>query len=348
MERPSGSRLASIFRALAVPIAPADGVRYVSAMIVLGDGGGSVPRSGEFQVQLSGANWLIKMGAYVSSGEWHPGLSGFGPGSSRVLSNGRVNLGQALHFILKLEPKATTLHCSLFVDKSSEQTPDAVMDVFSDTFTTVGLISNHPFAVDELRVADTWAELAAVAPAVRPSVILPTSQFPEGSTGPHDIQIPIRLSEPSPFATRVGISAVAGSATASADFVPRAGTIEFAPGETEKNFQLQIIGDTEQEADETVLIAVTSASGAKLPDGKGVVTIGNDDAAVVDPNLWIQLELDEPVLRWSITPQHWPLQYSKDLVSWENVLPAISSAENGELKLSGNETSGYYRFLRVE
>ena len=57
MERPSGSRLSSIFRALTVPIAPADGVRYVSAMIVAGSGGGSLPRGGEFQVQLSGANW---------------------------------------------------------------------------------------------------------------------------------------------------------------------------------------------------------------------------------------------------------------------------------------------------
>ncbi|MDX2247466.1 MAG: family 16 glycosylhydrolase [Bacteroidia bacterium] len=69
-----------------------------------------------------------------------------------------------------------------------------------------------------------------------------------------------------------GETAVAGQ-----DYTESSGTITLAAGETEKSFNITVLGDTKNEPDETFLVTLTNASGAKLFDDEAVGTIRNDD-----------------------------------------------------------------------
>ena len=67
-----------------------------------------------------------------------------------------------------------------------------------------------------------------------------------------------------------------GTATA-ADYEPASGTLTFAPGETQKTVAVQVNGDEAPEADETVLLDVSNASGAPIETAQASGTITDDD-----------------------------------------------------------------------
>jgi len=86
--------------------------------------------------------------------------------------------------------------------------------------------------------------------------------------------------------TRTGNLAVAstvtvktrnGTAVAGSDFTARSATVTFAPGESTKTVAVDLTGDTTAEPNETLTLALTSASGATLTDGGATGTIVNDD-----------------------------------------------------------------------
>jgi hypothetical protein len=79
-----------------------------------------------------------------------------------------------------------------------------------------------------------------------------------------------------------------GSATAGSDYqaLPPT-TLNFAPGETNKNVSVTILGDTTVEFDEWFLLNLSMPVGAAIDDGSGMATITNDDAAQAAPSLAI-------------------------------------------------------------
>src|SRR5262249_32012296 len=68
-----------------------------------------------------------------------------------------------------------------------------------------------------------------------------------------------------------------GTATAGSDYAAAAGTLTFNPGETTKTVAVTVYGDTVAEANETVLLNLSGASGAAIYRGQGGGTIFNDD-----------------------------------------------------------------------
>ena len=69
-----------------------------------------------------------------------------------------------------------------------------------------------------------------------------------------------------------------GTATAGGDYTgPTVVTLTFAPGQTTATVTFTIIGDRSKEANETVLVQLSNASGATIGDGQGALTIVNDD-----------------------------------------------------------------------
>jgi hypothetical protein len=82
------------------------------------------------------------------------------------------------------------------------------------------------------------------------------------------------------YATGAGGTALAGS-----DFAATSGTITIAPGETSATISIPVSGDTLYEADETVQLTLSDASGATFAGGAASLTatgtIKNDDAPPV-------------------------------------------------------------------
>ena len=69
-----------------------------------------------------------------------------------------------------------------------------------------------------------------------------------------------------------------GTATSGSDYAVLAGgTLRFAAGETSKTISVSVRGDTADEANETVVIALSDASGASLASARGTGTIADDD-----------------------------------------------------------------------
>ncbi len=69
-----------------------------------------------------------------------------------------------------------------------------------------------------------------------------------------------------------------GTATAaSGDYRDLSGVLNFAPGETLKRVQVEIVGDTQVEEDETFFVDLFQASGVEIVDSQGEGTILNDD-----------------------------------------------------------------------
>ncbi|MYI80420.1 MAG: hypothetical protein F4060_10835, partial [Holophagales bacterium] len=71
-----------------------------------------------------------------------------------------------------------------------------------------------------------------------------------------------------------------GTATAGTDYETfEAGTLLFEPGETSKSVEVTVLGDVLDEADETVIVELSDASGARIGEGSGTGTgtIMDDD-----------------------------------------------------------------------
>ena len=77
----------------------------------------------------------------------------------------------------------------------------------------------------------------------------------------------------------VAYSTASGTAAAGSDYVAASGTLTFTPGASTRTFTVTVNGDTALEADETVLVNLSSAINAVIGDGQGIATITNDDAA---------------------------------------------------------------------
>jgi endoglucanase len=89
-------------------------------------------------------------------------------------------------------------------------------------------------------------------------------------------EIAVTLSDPSNKTVQVNYKPANGTALAWGDYLPTSGTLTFAPGEISKTILVKVNGDGVAEADETFLVNLSHAKGAKIADGQGVVTIVDD------------------------------------------------------------------------
>jgi Calx-beta domain len=75
-----------------------------------------------------------------------------------------------------------------------------------------------------------------------------------------------------------------GSATAPDDYTSTSGTLSFAPGETTKQVDVPVVGETAAELEETFALNLSAASHAAIDDDPGVGTITDNDP---DPSISI-------------------------------------------------------------
>ena len=99
----------------------------------------------------------------------------------------------------------------------------------------------------------------------------------EGDTGSIDATFTVTLTPASTQTVTVAWATANGTATAGSDYVAASGALTFAPGVTSVSIPITIIGDTTYEADQTVLVNLSSATNATIADAQGMLTITNDD-----------------------------------------------------------------------
>ena len=103
----------------------------------------------------------------------------------------------------------------------------------------------------------------------------------EGNSGTTFMTFTVSLDKPAgPGGVTFDVSASDGSATlAGADFLPTAGNLVIAEGQSSRTVSVLIVGDTAVETDETFQLDVTNITGATAVDTEGLGIILNDDFA---------------------------------------------------------------------
>ena len=91
------------------------------------------------------------------------------------------------------------------------------------------------------------------------------------------VDFEVTMSRASTETVTVNYGTSSGTAQAGADYVATAGTLTFAPGETEKTVQVTLIDDAVDEGRETFRFELSEASGAVIADGDATVWVSNGD-----------------------------------------------------------------------
>ncbi|HEX7317542.1 MAG TPA: Calx-beta domain-containing protein [Pyrinomonadaceae bacterium] len=104
----------------------------------------------------------------------------------------------------------------------------------------------------------------------------PTLSSPEDAGG---VTVTVNRANGLTGAASVNYATTGGTATAGTDYTATSGTLNFAEGETSKTFSLQLIGDTTNEPNETIVITLSSPTGGALlgVPTSTTLTIVNDD-----------------------------------------------------------------------
>ncbi len=99
----------------------------------------------------------------------------------------------------------------------------------------------------------------------------------EGTGASATASFDLRLARASAVPVSVAFSTTAATASAGADYIPQAGTVSFAPGQTQQSIAVQIISDSTHEATEEFLLDLSNPVGV-LPDRlRATATILDDD-----------------------------------------------------------------------
>jgi hypothetical protein len=176
--------------------------------------------------------------------------------------------------------------------------PDGTLDnsqpFFSGTFGgNVGLatgpgdrtaVALSRAAAAEGSSAQVYVRFVDSIPAV--SIQSPSDAI-EGNSGSTNATFAVRLRPASNRSVTVDYATVPGTATAGDDYAHTSGTLTFAPGESTKNVDVPISGDTAYEGNETFRLSLSNIVGAAPSSlSSSAFSILNDDAFDADGDGW--------------------------------------------------------------
>ena len=100
----------------------------------------------------------------------------------------------------------------------------------------------------------------------------------EANSGTTAFNFTVTLSPVTTQTVTVDYATSDGTAIGEEDYTATNGTLEFAPGETQKTITVQVIGDLDVEEDESFRVNLSDASNAAIANNQGTATITNDDS----------------------------------------------------------------------
>ena len=98
----------------------------------------------------------------------------------------------------------------------------------------------------------------------------------EGNGGPTTARFLLKLSAPATTAVTIDVETMNGTALM-ADFVAASGPVTILAGQSSAIFDVTVRGDTLVERDEFFAVNLVKATGARIDDAQGIVTIENDE-----------------------------------------------------------------------
>ena len=114
-----------------------------------------------------------------------------------------------------------------------------------------------------------------------PTISLNDVSVTEGNSGLKSATFTLTLSGPSVEAIAVRAITTPGTATASTDYNSINLVVIFQPGIVTRTFDVDIIGDTTLESNETFSVTLSEAFATTVADGDGICTILDDDTLLV-------------------------------------------------------------------
>ncbi len=164
-----------------------------------------------------------------------------------------------------------------------ETSKSVFVDVLGDTLPE----NDEPISIQLLNVVNgvfdgtaRTGQLLIVNDDAAPSLSLNDVIQAEGSGGMTNFTFTVTLSKVSGQVVTVSYQTANGSAVKPGDYIGKAGTLTFAPGETTKTITVTVAGDAVHENDETFTVDLSNPVNATLLDGQGQGTILDDDASI--------------------------------------------------------------------
>jgi ELWxxDGT repeat protein len=115
-------------------------------------------------------------------------------------------------------------------------------------------------------------------PLGKPFFAIEDGSAAEGTGGPSNAVVTVRLVPPSPGATSVQWATLDGTALAGVDYTASSGTVSFPAGSGSQTLSVPLIADAVPEvARKTFQVQLTGSSGAPIMHGRATITILNDD-----------------------------------------------------------------------
>lgn len=102
----------------------------------------------------------------------------------------------------------------------------------------------------------------------------------EGDTGTQYAAVAVKLDASSTRTVTVNYGTIDATASAGSDYDAVSGKLTFSPGETAKTIVVPVRGDRLGEANETLAVTLWGAKNAKIADGRGVVTLIDNEPRV--------------------------------------------------------------------
>lgn len=115
------------------------------------------------------------------------------------------------------------------------------------------------------------------APAL-PALSVADVAMREGDSGTAELMFVVTLDKAATGPVTVNYATANGTASAGSDYAALTGTLTFAAGETSKMVHVVVNGDATVEANETLTLTLSGATGATIADATAVGQITDDDA----------------------------------------------------------------------
>jgi ribosomal protein L24E len=125
-------------------------------------------------------------------------------------------------------------------------------------------------------VDDDQPSLSVSVSTGPPDGLVPGPRVNEGDFGTVPVTFTLKLSAPAEREASVDYATVDGSARAGSDYLPAAGRISFAPGETTKDVVVTVVGDSRNEREETFALHLSDPKNLKAA-ADTLATIVDDD-----------------------------------------------------------------------